>query len=67
MKENLGKNIKMVGGSSDVEAFYIYDFCPKFTSPGQPCQGVYRDSPIGVNFTLIYDKLSNISNKLSKK
>ena len=30
----------------DVEAFYVCDFCCKFASPGQPCQGVHQDSQI---------------------
>ena len=30
----------------DVEAFYVCDFCRKFASPGQPCQGVHQDSQI---------------------
>jgi hypothetical protein len=45
-----------------MEAFYVYDFCRKFTSPGQPCQGVYRDSPIGDNFTFIYVSLARLAN-----
>ena len=30
----------------DVEAFYVCDFCCKFASPGQLCQGVHQDSQI---------------------
>jgi hypothetical protein len=49
-----------------VEACYVYDFCCKLTSPGQPCQGHYRDSSIGENFTLIYAEFSNIGKNLAK-
>jgi hypothetical protein len=42
-------------------------FCRIFTSPGQLHQGVYRDSPIGDNFTLIYVKFSKIGKRMSKK
>jgi hypothetical protein len=49
-----------------VEAFYVYDVCCKFTSPGQPCLGVYKDSLFFVNFTLIYVKFSKLA-KIEQK
>jgi hypothetical protein len=56
------------GGMEEVVTWrlFYFDFCCKFTSSGQPCRGVYRDSPIGDNFTVIYGEFSKIGKKLSK-
>jgi hypothetical protein len=45
----------------------VHEFCCILMSSGQLCQGVYRDSPIGDNFTLINVEFSKIGKKLSKK
>jgi hypothetical protein len=46
--------------------FYVYDFCHKIMSPGQPGRGVYRDSLFFVHFTFVYVTFSKLA-KIERK
>ncbi len=46
---------------------YVYDFCRKITSPGQPSRGVYRDSLFFLNFIFVYVKFSKLAKKRAKE